>query len=282
MSLNIQNDLSHYLNLPQILLMFLLAIITIAACTALLFFVSMRMYPRRRTTSRKRATSRKSAFSSAKSEKVPEDISDFHFEVLNLTERLFELIFSSTFILLFVALYFTIDYFGVNPAMQQFWNEYNAFILLIFILFSVMLNSMFDKYIIPLKYLRAGDKSSLRLIGMIYMLIIFLYIKFIYEDSNYDSILLYFLTLIIGRFVYFDATLQSFTDAMKSTISSLPLLGLTLLCSGIMAWYGFASGYLMRLNGVVLNLFLAHLFLLVVIFIVNRTHLIEILLRKLS
>lgn len=272
MSLNIQNDLSHYLNLPQILLMFLLAIITIAACTALLFFVSMRMYPRKHTTSRKRTTS----------EKVPEAISDFHFEVLNLTERLFELIFSSTFILLFVALYFTIDYFGVNPAMQQFWNDYNAFILLIFILFSVMLNSMFDKYIIPLKYLRAGDKSSLRLIGMIYMLIIFLYIKFIYEDSNYDSILLYFLTLIIGRFVYFDATLQSFTDAMKSTISSLPLLGLTLLCSGIMAWYGFASGYLMRLNGVVLNLFLAHLFLLVVIFIVNRTHLIEMLLRKLS
>ena len=148
--------------MPQILLMFLLAIITIAACTALLFFVSMRMYPRKH--------------------------SDFHFAVLNLTERLFELIFSSTFILLFVALYFTIDYFGVTPAMQQFWNDYNAFILLIFILFSVMLNSMFDKYIIPLKYLRTGDKSSLRLIGMIYMLIIFLYIKFIYEDSNYDML----------------------------------------------------------------------------------------------
>jgi len=197
------------------------------------------------------------------------------FEILNLTERLFELIFSSTFILLFVALYFTVDYFGVAPLFQEFWDTYNGFILLLFILCSIMLNSLFDKRLTPLNYLRPGDKASIRLIGMIYMMVIFLYIKYIYVDDNYDSIILYFLTLIIGRFVYFDASLESFTEATTRAAKSTPLLLLVLMCSAIMGWYGFSSGYLMKLNGVVLNLFIAHVYLLIVIFIINRCHLTE-------
>ncbi|MCR5545323.1 MAG: hypothetical protein K6F30_02485 [Lachnospiraceae bacterium] len=255
MQLNIASDFAHYMDIKQIIIMLLLAIFTIGLCMGIIFFTSRQMYHRN-----KNKRSRTEAV---------------RFEILNLTDRLFELIFSSTFILLFVAIYFTIDYFGVVPKYQAFWNTYNGFILLLFILCSIILNSFFDKHLTPLKNLRPGDKASIRLIGMIYMMVIFLYIKFIYEDDNYDSIILYFITLIIGRFVYFDASLESFTEATSRAAKSTPLLLLVLMSSAIMAWYGFSSDYLMRSNGVVLNLFIAHLYLLVVIFIVNRCHLAE-------
>jgi hypothetical protein len=202
--------------------------------------------------------------------------------ILNLSERLFELIFSATFILLFVALYFMFSYFGVNSVpLQAFWEKYNGIILLIFILMSVSLNSWMDNHIIPLKYLRPGDRSAMRLIGMIYMMVIFIYIKYIYVDSNYDAIIMYFITLIIGRFIYFDASMKDFQDVMKNALDSLPLLCLALMCSALIAHFGFGSGYLLHKNGVVFNLFLGHLYLLVWIFIINRLKLLRHIIKML-
>ncbi len=189
----------------------------------------------------------------------------------SLIERFYELIFSATSILLFVGVYFMIDFFGISTVSRQFWDKYNAFILLGFILTSVMLNSLIDNLIIPLHNIRKGEQASMRLIGMLYMLIVFAYIKFIYNDNNYDSIILYFLTLVIGRFVYFDASVESFHQAMQEAAGNLPLLLLALMCSGVIAFVGFTSGYLLRSNGVVLSLFIGHLYLLLVIFVIHHT-----------
>lgn len=244
----------HYLSPKGMVMMLLIAAVAVAVCMVLILLVSR---------------SKSAAYN-------PKDRRTFFTdEVLSLTDRLFELIFSATFILLFVGIYFTIEYFGISPALQGFWNKYNGIILLVFILGSVMLNSWIDNKVIPLSHLRPGERETMRQLGMLYMLVIFLYIKFIYDDSNYDSIIMYFITLVIGRFVYFDASMDDFKDAMKDAGRSLPLLALALACSGIIAWYGFGSGYLLRPNGVVMNLFLGHLYLLVVIFIVNRTGFLE-------
>ena len=196
-------------------------------------------------------------------------------ETVSLSERFYELIFSNTAILMFVSVYFMIDYFGVGDRYREVWNKYNGIILLAFIVVSIVFTSFMDNLIIPLKNVHPGERASMRLMGMLYMLIIFAYIKFIYEDSNYDSIIIYFLTLVIGRFVYFDATLESFGNALKETFRNLPLMVLALICTGVLAWVGFGTGYLQKLNGVVFNLFLAHLYMLLVIFIVHRSHLIQ-------
>lgn len=200
-------------------------------------------------------------------------------ETISLTERFYELIFSSTFILMFVAIYFAIDYFGFGTTDKSIWSKYNGIILLFFILGSVILNSFVDNKIIPLNHIRPGERASMRLLGMIYMLVIFAYIKFLYVDSNYDSIIMYFITLVIGRFVYFDASLESFQEAMAGVRDNLPILALALMCTAIMAAFGFNTNYLQEQYGVVFNLFYAHIFLLIIIFIVHRTemanHLIE-------
>lgn len=193
----------------------------------------------------------------------------------NVSEQFYELIFSNTSILMFVSIYFIFDYFGAADRYSAVWNRYSGIILLGFIVLSIAFTSFMDNLIIPLSHVHPGERAAMRLIGMLYMLVIFAYIKFIYEDDNYDTIIIYFLTLVIGRFVYFDASLESFRHAMKETFQSIPILLLSLMCTAVMALVGFRSGYLLRLNGVVMNLFIAHLYLLLVIFIVHRSRILQ-------
>lgn len=191
-------------------------------------------------------------------------------KLLNLADRFFELIFSGLAIFLFVGIYFLIDYYGLGPAKSPLWSKYGSLLLLGMILLSVLLNSFLDQVIIPLSYIEPRERAAIRLIGMFYMIIIFVYIKFIYEDDNYDTIIMYFLGLIIGRFIYFDATLDGFISAVSDAAASLPLMLLALGCTGAMAWYGFGVKYLLRSNGVVMSLMIAQLFMTVVIFFARK------------
>lgn len=240
----------YLLNPGKMILMLLMALVCIAAAIGIILLAT-------KTMSKKYSDETRQDF--------------MRDETISLTERFYELIFSTTFILLFVAIYFAIDYFGFGTTDKSIWSKYNGIILLFFILGSVILNSFVDNKIIPLNHIRPGERGAMRLLGMIYMLIIFAYIKFFYVDSNYDNIIMYFITLVIGRFVYFDASLESFQEAMQGVRDNLPLLLLALMCTAIMSAVGFNTGYLQEQYGVVFNLFYAHLFLLVVIFIVHRT-----------
>ena len=130
-----------------------------------------------------------------------------------------------------------------------------------------------DHFFIPLRIIEKEEKSTLRMAGMLYMLIIFAYIKFIYLDDNYDAILFYFITMIIGRFVYFDASFKDFCISMKELVSQFPILLLVLLSTALLALYGFKSGYLLTSNGVVVSMFLAHFFVILEIFLITRVRL---------
>ncbi|MGN1022500.1 MAG: hypothetical protein ACI4OJ_03305, partial [Lachnospiraceae bacterium] len=119
--------------------------------------------------------------------------------------------------------------------------------------------------------------ASLRLVSMLYMFVIFLYIKFIYVDDNYDSIIVYFIGMMIGRFVFFGASLKEFLDAIAHAMRDLGMLALALLLTAFMAWYGFGTGYLLRINGVVVSLLIAHLYLIVALFLLVRFGFVKLL-----
>ncbi len=190
-----------------------------------------------------------------------------------LTEEYDELVFSAASVLFFTGLYFLIDwnYFHLSSGGVAFWKKYNDFLLLGFLIVSMLLNNVLDRLFVPLRRLGDETRSSLRMAGMLYMMVVFAYIKFIYEDNNYDTIILYFLTMIIGRFVYFDASLADFRKAMKQLGAVLPILALVLLSTALLAWFGFRSGYLLKSNGVVVSLWIAHLILILEIFVIDRT-----------
>lgn len=205
---------------------------------------------------------------------------DIYDRSVNMAQRFDEMIFSATSILSFLAVYYLIDRFATGPAFRSFWDNWCDFILLGMIVVSCVVNNYFDVMLIPLKKITRDEKASVRLVGMFYIMVIFLYIKFIYENNNYDGFIMYFLGLIIGRFVYFDASFRDSVKTIKDAAANTPFLILGLAYTAYMCTFGFKSGYLLISNGVLVSTFIAHLFMVVAIFILHHTHFMYLFIRK--
>ena len=190
------------------------------------------------------------------------------------------MVFSGASILSFLALYYLIDRFSPEGGFRDFWDNYKDFLLLFMICFSIIFNNLLDRVIIPLRKLSRSERGSVRLLGMLYVILIFFYIKFIYENDNYDGFIMYFLGLMIGRFIYFDASFREGIETMLESLKNFPLLILGLAYTGFMTYTGFASDYLLVSNGVLVSTFIAHIFMIVAIFIVHHTHFMAIFIRK--
>ncbi|MCR4694660.1 MAG: hypothetical protein K5773_05015 [Pseudobutyrivibrio sp.] len=186
-------------------------------------------------------------------------------------EKYEELLFSSTSILFFTGLYFLISfrYFHFSNSFYIFWDQYDDFLLLGFLVISILMVDLMDHFVIPIRNLSPDHKNALRLAALIYMLIVFAYIKFIYEDNNYDSIITYFLIMIVGRFVYFDATFTDFVKVMKNLGKALNTLTFILATTGLLAAYGFGTQYLLKKNGVVVSLWIAHVLIILELIIIK-------------
>ena len=130
----------------------------------------------------------------------------------------------------------------------------------------------------PQTPLPPDQKSSVRLVSSFYIILILMYIKFIYDDSNYDALILYFVSLAIGRFVYFDFTAEDFISTISKLLKNLYLLILMGSYSGFVCWFGFLVGFLLPSNGVIVSTLLAHLFMDASIFVLDRTRLIRFVL----
>ncbi len=239
--MSLKDYLAHYFAMPDFLVFLLLA----AALLICFFFVFF-------------------AIAKSKANKAREEN-----RFLEYTERFYEIIFSSTSILLFISSYYLINRFVVDGPFREFWDKYKDFLLLVMIIIAVICNNLMDRLIVRLKHISPEDLAANRLAGMLYMCLIFCYIKFIYQDDNYDMFIAYFLTLMVGRFVYFDASFHDFLDNIKRVFINLPIMFMALIYTSIMCLVGFSTGYLLKHNGVVTNIFFTHLFMCVVIIVLQ-------------
>ena len=105
--------------------------------------------------------------------------SAFNQEFFSLAERYYELIFSGGSIIGFMAVYYLINRFLPSGSGRAFWESYKDYILLLLMIISIMLNTFFDHVLVRLKHLDRDAMASIRLTGMVYMILIFGYIKFI-------------------------------------------------------------------------------------------------------
>ncbi len=196
-------------------------------------------------------------------------------------ERFYSLIFSNTSILFFISAYYLTDRFlQYYPEAWSVWQEYDDFILLAALLCSTLLNNLLDRIFVRLRSLKNEDRAAMKLVAMIYLILIFAYIKFIYEDNNYDELIMYFITLMIGRFVYFDASFHDFIVAMGAALKNIPFLILVLAYSGTMCYIGFTSKFLWTSNGVIVSVFITHLFMDIAIFFIHHTRIVRLITRK--
>lgn len=184
-------------------------------------------------------------------------------------ESFYELVFSSTSILFFLGAYYLIDRYLDIFEYRKLWDQYRDVLLMAFIFMSVFLNVLLDHLFVHIKTIHSDQKASIRLVSTIYMILIFVYIRFIYDDLNYNELIVYFLGLVMGRFLFFDFTWKDFKKTVANVIVNLPLLLLMIIYSGLMCYVGFKSNFLLTANGVIVSIFIAHLFMDISIFLVH-------------
>ncbi len=192
-------------------------------------------------------------------------------ELLWLGEQYYEMIFSASSILMFTGIYFliTFNYFNLSWSTLEFWNKYRDFLLLLLLLSSMIFTSFLDRIFVPTRHIGDDERAGLRMAALVYMFIIFAYIKFIYEDDNYDTIILYFLVMMAGRFIYFDSSWNDFMQVLRNLGKTLPIMAMALVGTAVVALYGFGTGYLLKSNGVVVSLWISHLYMIVEIIVIS-------------
>ena len=264
--MTLQDYLNHYFETSNLLVNFAIAVAMVLIFSVIIILVA-------RLMSSVKASKR----GSASGEMTSRFREDNYRRAHNYLERFYEMLFSATSILLFLSAYYLVDRFVTDAAFRIFWDEYKDFILLILIVFSCIINNLLDHIFIRLKNLDKSDKASIRLMGMFYVLFVFAYIKYIYENDNYDRFILYFCGLVIGRFVYFDASLKDFWNTFRNGLLNFPVLVMGLACTGAQCLYGFGHGYLLKSNGVLVSACIANIMIVLAIFIIHNTRLLNLI-----
>ena len=253
----------HYISMPDVAIFFGLALGMVILVNIILFLLSYC-----------------GAGKHAASEVNKDDSKDYDYEKSNfvyhkyqsLSQKFYEIVFSGNCILFFMAVYYLINRFYSVEPYKSIFNKYSSFLLLVLIIISCILNTFLDRVFVRLNHVEAEDRAAIKILGMLYMLIIFAYIKYIDNNNNYDMYITYFLGIMIGRFVYFDSSLSESIKNIGRALSNIPVMLLALGCTAVLSIYGLKTEYLIRHIGVVTNIFIAHIFLCVAIFIIFHIH----------
>ncbi|WP_026525968.1 MULTISPECIES: hypothetical protein [unclassified Butyrivibrio] len=195
----------------------------------------------------------------------------------SLIQLFYEMIISATSVMSFACAYVVLNHVyslvqSGTPAMQweplmTIWENGKDFVLLLLICLSCVLNSILDKFIIPLKKLAKEEIASVRMLSMFYVIIILMFMNVIGDESEYSPVMMYYLGLMVGRFVYFDASFADFLENIKNVFLRLPLLMLGMLLSGGLCYLGFWLEFFLERNYYIMGVFYTHLFLLLSVFI---------------
>ncbi len=210
---------------------------------------------------------------------------------LDVMQMFYEMIISATSVMSFACAYVILNhvyslctaegiktgYFGM---FTDIWKDWKDFILLLLILLSCVLNTILDKLFIPLNRIGKEQKATIRMLAMFYAIIILLCLNVYGDESEYSPVMMYYLGLMVGRFVYFDASFGDFMNALKNVFLKSPLLLLGLALTGVLSFFGFRAGFFLERNYYIVGVFYAHLFMLAAVFIVNLSHVFNLILRE--
>ena len=211
----------------------------------------------------------------------------------NRVQRFYEMIISGTSVLSFSCAYVIINHIYAkaqdmgdvtgSPGLDSFlnlWAEGKDFILLLLICLSCFLNSLLDRLVIPLKKADRSEKACVRMLAMFYCIFILIRLNSIGDESEYSPVMIYYLGLMVGRFVYFDASFRDFLQALWNMFRNIYLLILGLALTGLLCLFGFSKEYLLEKNYYIVGAFYTHLFMLTAVFILHHSHILSLFIRK--
>lgn len=216
---------------------------------------------------------------------------EFKRRTVDNMQLFFEMMISSTSVILFACAYIICNHIfelltpfknagkmgGMPIGIKWFyyqWDKNKDFLLLFLISMTCFINTVLDKIIIPLRRISKEDKASVRMLGMFYAIIVLTCFTTFGDATvskeQYSPIMMYYFGLMIGRFVYFDASFVDFIYAILGAIKHGLLLVFALLLSGILSVIGFKLGYLIKENYYIVGLLYTDIFILVAIFIMHH------------
>lgn len=255
------------------LIFFVIAFAAIGISLGLIYLVSM-MVLGRDLSRREKVTALRSAFE-------------------DKAQRLFEMIIAGTSVMSFSCSYVILNHIydlvqsgaaghlsHYEKTMVDMWAEGKDFVLLLLILLSCVINTVLDSLVIPLKKITRDEKATIRMLAMFYVIIVLMYLNIIGDESQYSPVMMYYFGLMIGRFVYFDASLKDFLVALKNMFFNSPYLLLIIVLTFLLATLGFDMGFLLERNYYIVGIFYTHLFMLACIFVVHTVWLIRSLIFK--
>lgn len=218
---------------------------------------------------------------------------EFYDRTHNCVQRFYEMIIAGTSVMSFSCAYVIINHIsglaterGVTPdsawlaMLLNAWSNGKDFVLLLLICLSCVLNSLLDKLIVPLKKTSREEKATVRMLAMFYVIFILIYLNIIGDESEYNPVMMYYLGLMVGRFVYFDASFRDFINSLKNMFKNIYLLIMGLILTGLLCYFGFQKGYLLERNYYIVGAFYTHLFMLAAVFILHHSHILHLLVRK--
>ena len=198
-------------------------------------------------------------------------------------QKFFEMIIAGTSVMVFACSYVIInhvyalvesgkavDLTRIESTLVSSWAEGKDFILLLLILMSCVINTLLDAFFIRLKILTTEEKATMRMLGMFYAIIILIYLNLIGDESQYGPVMMYYFGLMIGRFIYFDASFKDFLDNIKRVFLNLPYLLISLCLTGVLCNIGFKLEYFLERNYYIVGLFHTQLFMLACIFVIHH------------
>ena len=204
------------------------------------------------------------------------------------SERFFEMLIAGTSVMSFSTAYVVINHVyslaqsgvmgklsGNEQRLFDLWSDGKDFMLLLLILLSCVINTVLDTFIIPLKKITREEKATIRMLAMFYVIVILMFLNLIGDESEYSPVMMYYFGLMVGRFVYFDASFKDFLVALKNMFFNLPYMVLTLTLIGLLCLFGFKMGYLLERNYYIVGIFYTHLFMLVCIFVIHLVWMIK-------
>ncbi len=205
-------------------------------------------------------------------------------------QMFYEMIISATSVMSFACAYVVLNHVyalvtsegistGYFKDFVNIWENWKDFILLLLILLSCVLNSILDMIFIPLKKIGKENKATIRMLAMFYAIIVLLCLNVYGDESEYNPVMMYYLGLMVGRFVYFDASFGDFLNALKNVFLKSPLLLLGLALSGGLSFVGFNAGFFLERNYYIVGVFYTHVFLLAAVFILHLSHIVQLIFR---
>ena len=208
----------------------------------------------------------------------------------NRVQLFYEMIISGTSVMSFSCAYVIINHIytliqageggAFARSLADIWEGGRDFVLLLLICLSCVLNTILDRIVIPLKHTDKDEKASIRLLAMFYVILILVCLNQIGDESEYNPVMMYYLGLMVGRFVYFDASAADFLTAIKNAFKNISLLIMGLLLTLILCRFGFSKGYLLERNYYIVGIFYTHLFMLAAIFILHHSRILKLFIRE--